>query len=366
MKNKIEPDSVEDLITNILLDIELSLKKKISDYRLDLVTLIKKEAIFDYIENEKTNIRKSFKETTYKHRTAIDKYLEYLSQDSLDTTLRRNAIMDYIYTSIIKYGGEKTTKFFFNSNNYKEQRKLEIVKNLVQRATLLEYNSFLTDEINQIKKSKQEKIKIENSISGKLIWAGGPTNLTELIKALIENGNLKIEKGGIIDNELNQKIIFDSFTNYLNFEIKNPNNRIQQIKVRFNRTRFIDSLRKRLDIYFKAPLENDKQKEISQKKIKIENSNSNKLIWTGNQSELTELIKALIENRNLKIEEEGVLSNDKNQDLIFDSITNFLNFKIQSPNTIIEEIRTSKDQSITKFLDILILKLNNHFDEKNK
>jgi hypothetical protein len=362
MKNQIEPDSVENLVTNILLDIDLSLKMKISDYRLDLVTLIKKKAIFEYIENEKTNIRKSLKGTTYKHRTAIDKYLEYLSQDSLDTTLRRNAIMYYVYASIIKYGDEKPTKIFFKSNNYKEQRKLEIVKDLIQRATLLEYNSFLTDEIKQIKKGKQEQIKIENSISGKLIWVGGPTNLTELIKALIENGNLKIEKEGILDSEKNQKIIFEKFTNYLNFKIKRPNNLIQNIKTRGG-ANFIDSLSKKLNIYFKAHIENNEQNKISQKKICIKNFNNSKIKWNGKQSELTELIKALIENGNLRIEIEDVLSNDKNQDLIFDSITSFLNFKIQSPDVIIEELRASKDLNKTKFLSDLILTLNKYINK---
>ena len=43
MGSKAKATLVENLITKILLDIDLSLKMKISDYKLNLATLIKKK-----------------------------------------------------------------------------------------------------------------------------------------------------------------------------------------------------------------------------------------------------------------------------------------------------------------------------------
>ena len=58
MKKKNEESSIEVLITNILLDIDRSLNRKISECKLDLATFNSKEKTLEYIELEKTTIRK--------------------------------------------------------------------------------------------------------------------------------------------------------------------------------------------------------------------------------------------------------------------------------------------------------------------
>lgn len=162
---KIDEKSLENLVTNILSDIDRTLRIKVSDYKLDLSTLTSEEKIINYIEDKKSNIRKSLKEVIYKNRTPINKYAEYLTKKPLKISLRREAINYFIYSSIVLYGKNESAINFMNSYDYKQQRKLDIVKSLVQRASLLEFNSFLSDELNKVikKENKINKFNIQKT-----------------------------------------------------------------------------------------------------------------------------------------------------------------------------------------------------------
>ena len=131
-----------------------------------------KKSILKYIENEKSKLRKLLKEVPIQNIRATDKYRRYLNQKPLNSLLREKAINDFINIHREFLEEFNSGKIWFIIRSYEEERKAPYVKSTIEIAALLEYNSFLTDKIEQIKTGKQEKIKLENSISGKLKWVG--------------------------------------------------------------------------------------------------------------------------------------------------------------------------------------------------
>lgn len=81
----------------------------------------------------------------------------------------------------------------------------------------------------------------------KIKWNGTAAELMELLKALYDNGNLKLTKG-----ETTQKAVFEAFFNFLNYKVKDPANTINRIKTqRETPSLFIDKLSKIFtDFYF--------------------------------------------------------------------------------------------------------------------
>lgn len=79
------------------------------------------------------------------------------------------------------------------------------------------------------------------TISKSLFWNGTQTGLIELIKALIQNGNI----------QGTQKEIINSFENFLNIKINNPNKLISDLSIRNNgsETLFLDELSNSLKEY---------------------------------------------------------------------------------------------------------------------
>ncbi|MDO6813248.1 RteC domain-containing protein [Tenacibaculum soleae] len=297
MKKRIDGESLENLITNILFDIDNSLRAKISDYKLDLSTLTSEEKKLKYIDDEKSNIRKSLKETVYKTRATIDKYAEYLSKKPLKTSLRRAAIDNFIYTSIVLYDKNESTINFMNSYDYKRQRKLDIINSLVKRASLLEFNSFLSDEINKIEQKDFKKIDSDNN---KLNWLGTPTELIELCKALVVNKSIKGT----------QKEIIRNFSGVLNVDIKDPKSPLQRLVKRYDKTIFLDKLTsnlKEFETEFEANL--FLSDEIEQKDFKKTDSDNNKLNWLGTPIELIELCVALFVNKSIKETQKDIIRN---------------------------------------------------------
>lgn len=85
---------------------------------------------------------------------------------------------------------------------------------------------------------KKNKLQNTGFIKSNIKWQGTQTELTELIKALIENGNI----------QGTQKDVFNSFTDFLNFDINNQSKLINDIKNRNNgsETIFLDKLKSSL------------------------------------------------------------------------------------------------------------------------
>lgn len=78
------------------------------------------------------------------------------------------------------------------------------------------------------------------------------------------------------------------------------------------------------------------------------------LQWYGNQSELIELIKALIENGNLK----------GNQKDIFNEVQKVFNFELNNIDQAITKFNERSQQTETKFLDKLKASLSKHISTK--
>lgn len=94
---------------------------------------------------------------------------------------------------------------------------------------------FISEKISKIEQS------FNNTAPNSLAWIGGQTELIELIKALIVNGNIK----GI------QKDIINEITSFFNIDIKHPDKLIVDIKNRNtgSETLFIDKLKSSLYDY---------------------------------------------------------------------------------------------------------------------
>lgn len=86
-----------------------------------------------------------------------------------------------------------------------------------------------------------------------------------------------------------------------------------------------------------------------------ENSNNSIILqWYGNQTELIELIKALIENGNLKGKQED----------IFDTIQKTYNFKLNNIDQAITKFNSRNQENETKFLDTLKTTLSKYIETK--
>ncbi|TXB66858.1 hypothetical protein FRY74_01345 [Vicingus serpentipes] len=83
------------------------------------------------------------------------------------------------------------------------------------------------------------------------------------------------------------------------------------------------------------------EKEIT-KQIKVINSSNIK--FTGTQTDFIELVKALIENESLK---------GNSQKEIIETLSNFLNIKINNPDKLIQDLKKRNNGSETLFLDSL-------------
>jgi hypothetical protein len=104
-------------------------------------------------------------------------------------------------------------------------------------------SEILKEEYQKLKDTSSDKKEyfIDTSIDP-IVWNGTPTELIELIKALIENRSIKGDS---------QKKIISSFTKFLNIDIKHPDKLIQDIRKRNNKseTLFLDKLQTTLYDY---------------------------------------------------------------------------------------------------------------------
>ena len=108
--------------------------------------------------------------------------------------------------------------------------------------------------------------------------------------------------------------------------------------------------------YFENEFKKDEFNKL--KEIKSSNTNDynvidvtkNKLVWNGSQTQFIELIKALVESDSIKGE---------NQKNIIDLFSKFLNFNIDNPNKLIQDIKKRNNGSETLFLDKLKTELLN-------
>lgn len=115
---------------------------------------------------------------------------------------------------------------------------LEICNQLT--TSFLKIKSFLESKLLELESNGQKEMHTDKTLN----WIGNQTDLIELIKALIENGNIEIKKG-------EQGKTIEIFSNFFNFPIKNPNKLIADLKIRNveSETLFLDQLKKSLFNY---------------------------------------------------------------------------------------------------------------------
>jgi hypothetical protein len=138
-------------------DIDYSFEKKVKEHRLILAMYDTKETKLNYLNSEKSKLIKSIKESSYNSKRGLDNYLEYLSRDPYDNFLREDAIIFVIRDVFLEDVEEVEDLLNTVFKNYTGYNREGPIKAYVQRATLLEYNFFLTNELNKI--SEEETIK---------------------------------------------------------------------------------------------------------------------------------------------------------------------------------------------------------------
>ncbi|PQJ76967.1 RteC domain-containing protein [Polaribacter glomeratus] len=133
-----------------------------------------------------------------------------------------------------------TNELFINS----EIEKKRIEKELKQEKYLLEN---LNIKLNRLptKNLETKKTNINNYKNTNLKWFGTKSELIELFKALIENGNLKG----------NQEDIYKAVEQVFNIELKNIDQAITKFNTRENDTKFLDTLKTTLSQYITNKLD---------------------------------------------------------------------------------------------------------------
>ncbi len=163
---------------------------------------------------------------------------------------------------------------------------------------------------------------------------------------------------------------------FINAEIQRYNdsiNYLEQLEIRINDTSnyqlnsgYIESLLETFELLdFEGCIDYNKRdrsiisftKIIEFLEIQKQNpKNENNLNWNGTQIEFIELVKALIENGNIK----------GTQTEIIKSLSNIFNFKINNENKVINDIKNRNNGSETLFLDKLKKTLFDYITLENK
>ena len=163
---------------------------------------------------------------------------------------------------------------------------------------------------------------------------------------------------------------------FINAEIQRYNdsiNDLEQLEIRINDTSnyqlnsgYIESLIETFELLdFEGCIDYNKRdrsiisftKIIEFLEIQKQNpKNENNLNWNGTQIEFIELVKALIENGNIK----------GTQTEIIKSLSNIFNFKINNENKVINDIKNRNNGSETLFLDKLKKTLFDYITLENK
>ena len=115
---------------------------------------------------------------------------------------------------------------------------LEICNQLT--TSFLKITSFLESKLLEIESNEQKTIHTDKTLN----WIGTQTELIELTKALIENGNIKVKNG-------EQGKTIEAISHFFSFPINNPNKLISDLKIRSNdsETLFLNQLKKSLFNY---------------------------------------------------------------------------------------------------------------------
>jgi hypothetical protein len=165
----------------------------------------------------------------------------------------KSDLSDYIKTeALIDIKEGKTFNITGPLSSKKKTQAFKIdystLKNPEEFKRLVKYQQYLLGKIYELKEARkyqlQSPIRDEINLSS-IKWKGTQTELTALIKSLIESD--------VLDSSLNQNIIFERFEKFFNFELKAYDQTKTKIR---NRTKdytpFLDRLKTSLETWIKA------------------------------------------------------------------------------------------------------------------
>ena len=190
----------------------------------------------DFIRNEIENYQINLKLINSNPLLAFCQLIDPLNYDYPNDISLKN----YIDDPYLSYGSNIFREY---REQYSEIKEEVLKDNSKSKISSLKIMFLKIIEFLETKKN-ENKMKIEqknNTEIKTLNWNGTQTEFIELIKSLIENGNIKGTQTEIISK----------LSNVFNIEIKHPNKLITDIKTRNNgsETLFLDKLQKSLFDY---------------------------------------------------------------------------------------------------------------------
>jgi hypothetical protein len=214
---------------------------------------------FEYHELIKEELKELNDKGIYFHYCEFKTY-EKTYKDRLNEFLKTYVDADTIYfleDELKKYSKPINYEKHFKKLDQKNQKRLSYTRDrtvrfLVEQGKKIGYNIIVTpDKIEGTLSYEMGEIKdvnhfIKNSDLS-VQWKGNQSELIELTKALIENGNLKG----------NQEDIFEAIQENFNFKLNNIDQAITKFNWRNqeNETKFLDTLKVSLSKYIKTKLD---------------------------------------------------------------------------------------------------------------
>lgn len=246
MSNNKNTSSRKNLIENILKDIKDDLDLKIRNIRLTKNLIYSEKDQIDYLIKEKRKL-KEFLESELSKRDLhnevkknIDKHLLSIEVGN-DNRLPES--ISYFIEEILEKQHKAELEEYFEKYDYNFFCiKVNTTDRFFEYIILLEFNNYLDLEIEKM----EYKINQKNNLTIKeLKWYGNKSEIIELTKALIENGNLKGK----------QEDVFNAIQQVFNIELNNIDQAITKFNTRENETKFLDSLKTSLSKYISTKLD---------------------------------------------------------------------------------------------------------------
>lgn len=150
-----ETDHSEIFINNICKSIDIKLSRRIQDYKFLLSTYNDITDIIDFIKKEQYKIRESLSTGFYRHSDTLIKYQEYLDNSTGKVDKRSKAIFFLIYSMAIQ-NSDVPMKKLLDPIEYHKVRKTPFVKSYIDRVVSLEFNKFLSNQLVNFNKEKDE------------------------------------------------------------------------------------------------------------------------------------------------------------------------------------------------------------------
>jgi hypothetical protein len=248
MSNNKNTSSKKNLIENILKDIKDDLDLKIRNIRITKSLIYSEKEQIDYLINEKRKL-KEFLEQELLTRHLHDEFEKIINKHLLDiqfTEENKNSLnittTNFVEEILEKQHKAELEEYYERKDYILFCSKVNITDRFLDYIILLEFNNYLGLEIEEIENKINQK---NNPTIKELKWHGNKSEIIELTKALIENGNLRGK----------QEDIFNAIQQVFTIELNNIDQAITKFNTRENETKFLDLLKTSLSEYISTKLD---------------------------------------------------------------------------------------------------------------